>query len=64
MIPQDMVANGKTQMVTVEVFFEGGKRLITRMNGTLETARNYYLGNSFELSDGQSYKAIRVEEIV
>lgn len=36
-------------MLTIKVMFEDGDYLITRINLSLEEAKNYYIGNKFNL---------------
>jgi hypothetical protein len=52
------------KVVSVRVTFENGDRLFTRLNGTLKDAREYYLGNVFQLglSEDTKTRAIKVEK--
>lgn len=40
-------------MKTIKVYFSNGDSLITSINGTREEIEKYYLGNSFNLGDGE-----------
>ena len=54
-------------MISVEVTFEDGNKITTSINGTLEDARKYYIGQSFNFGDTESHpkdkmvKAIEVK---
>jgi len=52
-------------MITVEVKFDDGNSLTTDINTTLEGARDYYLGNVFNLGVEEDHlaTAVSVEEI-
>lgn len=43
--------------------FENGNKVPTGMNGDLNAARNYYVGRSFELVEGEMSKCVDVEQI-
>lgn len=55
----------KTERHTVNVTFDNGNSLTTDINGTREEITKYYLGNTFNLGDGNGgdllTKAINVE---
>jgi len=44
-----MKRNGDVKMNTFRVTFDNGDMLVTRLNGTIEDARHYYLGHTFNL---------------
>lgn len=50
-------------MQVVKVFFEDGDSFITRINGTEEEIKNYYLGNIFNLGcvNDKMLKCVNVE---
>lgn len=54
-------------MITVKVTFEDGNTLTTNINGTLETATEYYVGQEFNFGDTEEcpedklVKAVKVE---
>ena len=53
-------------MITVKVTFDNGNVITTGINGTLESAKQYYLGKQFNLGSGEDdlmAKAVKVEEI-
>ena len=51
--------------MTVRVNFNNGDHLITRFNGTIEQAENYYVGNVFNIGSVQDdmQKAVSVRQI-
>ena len=52
-------------MKTFKVIFDNGDSLITGLNGSLEDARNYYLGTIFNLGivDDDMHRCVSVEEV-
>jgi len=51
-------------MKTIKVTFSGGNSLVTSINGTQEEIEKYYLGNSFNIGDGEKdriERAVKVE---
>lgn len=52
-------------MVRVKIGFENGDSLVTRFNGTLEEAREYYMGRAFNLGvvDDNIQQCNKVERI-
>lgn len=50
-------------MITVKVTFEDGDYLVTGINASLEEAKNYYVGQYFNLGriEDRMVKAIAVE---
>ena len=51
-------------MKTIKVTFSGGNSLVTSITGTREEIEKYYLGNFFNIGDGENdkeEKAIKVE---
>lgn len=52
-------------MITVRVYWSNGDKLTTRINATLEEARDYYIGRPFNIGDGSGgdlvVRALRVE---
>lgn len=55
----------KIERHTVKVTFANGNSLTTDINGTRESVTQYYVGNTFNLGDGNGgdlmTKAIKVE---
>jgi hypothetical protein len=57
------------EMIAIQVTFADGYSLITNMNGTIEEARAYYIGQAFNFGDTEEHpadhliKAIAVEEV-
>lgn len=56
-------------MKTYKVTFADGNQVTTGMNATLEQAKNYYVGRSFQFGDTEEtpndymVKAVSVEEV-
>lgn len=52
-------------MITVKVTFKNGDHLTTGINATLDDAKRYYIGNTFNLGvdDDLLTKAVSVEEV-
>ena len=53
-------------LTTYRITFDNGQTITTSMakNVTLEDAQKYYLGNEFELIEGQpNVKAVNVEKV-
>ena len=52
-------------MGVYKVIFDNGDSLITKLNGNIEDARRYYLGNTFNLGivNDDMHKCVSVEEI-
>lgn len=50
-------------MKTIEVYFEDGDSIVTRINGTTEQIEQYYLNHIFNLgtSDDNMKKCVRIE---
>lgn len=53
-------------MNTFKITYNNGDYNITRFNGTIETARRYFLGNTFNLGVGEDLlvKCVNVEEVL
>jgi len=56
-------------MIAIQVTFADGYSLITNMNGTIEEARAYYLGQEFQFGDTEEHprdrmvRAVAVEQV-
>lgn len=52
-------------MKIFKVTFDNGDSLVTRLNGTIEDARKYYIGTVFNLGvvDDDMHRCVKVEEI-
>lgn len=54
------------QRISLEVTFEDGNSLRTEMNGTLEEAREYYVGKAFNFGDrtfGEGDRMVRATKV-
>lgn len=53
-------------MITIKCKYENGQSFTTRLNATIEEARDYYVGNVFNIGqvNDNMQKCVSVEEIV
>ena len=47
--PQKLTRGNKKMPLTIKVYFANGDSLVTRFNGTMTQALDYYVGNVFNL---------------
>jgi hypothetical protein len=51
-------------VIDIKVFFEDGNTLVTRINTSLEEAKEYYVGHAFTLDEEKPMvKVVRVEQL-
>ena len=51
-------------MITIKVMLSNGNNWKTGFNGTIEDAKQYYLGNFFETADDlHEHECVSVEEV-